>query len=52
LLEIGRVGEIAERGQAVVRGLLGRLRHRRERGCACRDRAGAQDQDVTSRKVV
>ena len=52
MLEIGRIGEIAERGQAVVRGLIRGQGRRWERGCSCRDCAGAQDQDVTSRKVV
>ncbi len=52
VLEIGRIGEIAKCGKAVVRSAIGGQCHRCERGCACRDRAGAQDQDVTSRKVV
>ena len=51
MFEIGRIAQIVESGQAVMLGLAGGLRRTAKHGGAHRDRAGAQDQDVTSRKI-
>ena len=52
MLEVGRIAEIAEGGQAVMLGLAGGQRRPRDAVVLDGDCAGAQDQNVTSRKIV